>query len=136
MTSNSRTAFVLPFISRRCTLHTLANFAFTPFCSPATLSFVFLSPIPCVCSSNCSCRPFLVFFFFFIVLSSFGRQKLRLPTRKSESRKLGIVRGMAAEYCTINIKVRRKKIVKCTHMQRFRKLLKIAFKIAFKITID
>lgn len=132
MTSNSRTAFVLPFISRRCTLHTLANFAFTSFYSPATLSFMFLSLIPCVCSSNWSCRLFLLFFFFFIVLSSSGRQKLRLPTRKSELRRLAIVRGMAAEYRTINIKVRRKKIIKCTHTQRFRKLLKIVF----KITID
>lgn len=91
MTSNSRTAFVLPFISRRCTLHTLANFAFTPFCSLLLFRSCFsrLYPVFVLPTVLVACSSF--FFFFFIVLPSSGRQKLRPPTRKSELRRLAIV---------------------------------------------
>lgn len=91
-----------------------ASLAYTP-----CLFFqLFLSPVP---------RFFLLF----------HRSSFLWPTKvtargKSELRRLAIVRGMDAEYWTINIKVRGMKIIKCTHIQRFRKLLKIVL----KITID
>lgn len=128
MTSNSRTAFVLPFISRRCTLHTLANFAFTPFCSLLLFRSCFsrLYPVFVLPTVLVACSPF-----FFLL---FHRSSFLWPTKvTTANEKIGIAkarnRGMDTEYRTINIKVRRMKIIKCTRIQRFRKLFKILLKI-------
>lgn len=76
---------------------------------------LFLSPVP---------RFFLLF----------HRSSFLWPTKvTTANEKIGIAkarnRGMDTEYRTINIKVRRMKIIKCTRIQRFRKLFKILLKI-------
>lgn len=91
MTSNSRTAFVLPFISRRCTLHTLANFAFTPFCSLLLFRSCFsrLYPVFVLPTVLVACSSFFSSFSsFFLPLAdeSYGQRKIGIAEARNRPR--------------------------------------------------